>query len=195
MLYEVITCADLRDKLGVASDGFLLLNVGSRFQTKGVDRAIRAIAALPIDIRRRTKLAVVGDDNPRPFHRLAKSLRVGRITSYNVCYTKLLRCCLPLLPRVWACSEFATHACLRHPQLLRELIDSGDLSGPYQGDVLTRRVSQYVAQAVDETDLKRRLRELRRRELLRIAWRDLAGWSELAEVMSTLSTLASYNFV
>ncbi len=100
------------------------------------------------------------------------------------------KCCLPLLPRVWACSEFATHACLRHPQLLRELIDSGDLSGPYQGDVLTRRVSQYVAQAVDETDLKRRLRELRRRELLRIAWRDLAGWSELAEVMSTLSTLA-----
>lgn len=70
-------CADLRDKLGVASDGFLLLNVGSRFQTKGVDRAIRAMAALPIDIRRRTKLAVVGDDNPRPFYRLAKGLRVG----------------------------------------------------------------------------------------------------------------------
>jgi glutamate-ammonia-ligase adenylyltransferase len=97
---------------------------------------------------------------------------------------------LRLLPRVWGCSEFATHTCLRHPQLLFELIDSGDLSRPYQGDVLARRVREYVAQAVDETDLKRRLRELRRRELLRIAWRDLAGWSELTEVMSTLSTLA-----
>ncbi len=98
--------------------------------------------------------------------------------------------CLQLLARVWGCSEFATHACLRHPQLLRELIDSGDLSGPYHGDVLAQRVRQDVAQAVDETDLKRRLRQLRRRELLRIAWRDLAGWSELAEVMGTLSALA-----
>jgi UDP-glucose:(heptosyl)LPS alpha-1,3-glucosyltransferase len=68
---------DLRSKLGVASEGFLLLNVGSRFQTKGVDRAIRALAALPIDIRRRTKLAVVGDDDPRPFYKLANTLGIG----------------------------------------------------------------------------------------------------------------------
>ena len=67
----------LRDKLGVAGQGFLLLNVGSRFQTKGVDRAIKALAALPVDVRRRTRLAVVGDDNPRPFHKLANSLGIG----------------------------------------------------------------------------------------------------------------------
>ncbi|MDX1486827.1 MAG: glycosyltransferase family 4 protein [Acidiferrobacterales bacterium] len=70
-------CTDLRAKLGVANKGFLLLNVVSRFRTKGVDRAIRAVAALPVGIRRRTTLAVVGGDNPRPFQKLAAALGVG----------------------------------------------------------------------------------------------------------------------
>lgn len=69
--------AELRDKLRVPKGGFLLLNVGSRFKTKGVDRAARALAALPIDIRRRTVLAVVGDDNPRPFRQLANTLGIA----------------------------------------------------------------------------------------------------------------------
>ena len=75
-------CADLRDKLGVVNEGLLLLNVGSRFRTKGVDRAIRALAALPVDIRRRTTLAVVGDDNPRPFQKLAHGLGVADAVTF-----------------------------------------------------------------------------------------------------------------
>lgn len=69
--------AALREQLGVANEGFLVLSVGSRFRTKGVDRAIRALAALPIAIRRRTTLAVVGDDKPRAFRKLANALGVG----------------------------------------------------------------------------------------------------------------------
>ncbi len=75
--------ADLRGELGVANDGFLVLSVGSRFQTKGVDRAIRALAALPVDIRRRTTLAVVGDDNPRAFRKLANALGVGDAVTFT----------------------------------------------------------------------------------------------------------------
>jgi glutamate-ammonia-ligase adenylyltransferase len=97
---------------------------------------------------------------------------------------------LQRLPRVWACSEFVARTCLQEPQLLLELIESKDLAHRYRNDELALRVKQDAAAAADEADLKRRLRAHRRRELLRIAWRDLAGWSDLAEVMSTLSELA-----
>lgn len=98
--------------------------------------------------------------------------------------------CLHVLPRVWGCSEFAARTCLRYPQLLAELIDSGDLLEPYADGALALRARPLVAQAIDESDLKRRLRVLRRRETLRIAWRDLAGWADLSEVMASMSELA-----
>jgi glutamate-ammonia-ligase adenylyltransferase len=98
--------------------------------------------------------------------------------------------CLRTLPRVWACSEFVARTCMREPKVLLDLIASNELTQAYRPAELTRRVKQDAAAASDEVDLKRRLRRRRRRELLRIAWRDLAGWSELEEVMSTLSTLA-----
>lgn len=66
----------LREELGVSRDDYLLLNVGSRFQTKGIDRILIALAALAQRHRRHTKLAVVGGDDPRPFLRLARRLGV-----------------------------------------------------------------------------------------------------------------------
>lgn len=98
--------------------------------------------------------------------------------------------CLQALPRVWSCSEFVARACVRQPNLLLELIEDNELTRAYQDDELARRVKQDAATASDEAELKRRLRTHRRRELVRVAWRDLAGWSDLAEVMSTLSALA-----
>lgn len=98
--------------------------------------------------------------------------------------------CLQTLPRVWACSEFVARACLQEPELLLDLIESNDLLRRYRIDELALRVKQSAVAATDETDLKRRLRLHRRRELVRISWRDLAGWSDLAEVMTTLSELA-----
>ena len=98
--------------------------------------------------------------------------------------------CLQTLPRVWACSEFVARACLQEPQLLLDLIESSDLLRRYRVDELALRVKQSAVAATDEADLKGRLRLHRRRELVRIAWRDLAGWSDLAEVMTTLSDLA-----
>ena len=66
----------LRKELGVHGEDYLLLNVGSRFQTKGIDRILIALAALPKQRRRHIKLAVVGGDEPRPFLRLARRLGV-----------------------------------------------------------------------------------------------------------------------
>jgi glutamate-ammonia-ligase adenylyltransferase len=47
-----------------------------------------------------------------------------------------------------------------------------------------------LAEVEDEDSLMRRLRHCRRREMVRIAWRDLAGWADLAETMADLSAFA-----
>ncbi len=63
-----------RHELGVDTPDIMLLMVGSGFKTKGLDRSLLAIAALPEAVRKRVKLFVVGQDNIKPFKRMAKSL-------------------------------------------------------------------------------------------------------------------------
>lgn len=53
---------------------FILLMVGSGFKTKGVDRAIRAVAALPYHLKEKTVLVIAGRGKPRPYGSLAKRL-------------------------------------------------------------------------------------------------------------------------
>ncbi len=66
-----------RAALGVGDDDALLLFVGSGFIKKGLDRALKGVAALPSETRRRAALVVVGDDNGKRFQRLAKRLRIS----------------------------------------------------------------------------------------------------------------------
>lgn len=65
-----------RQKNNIKPDEYLLLQVGSDFSRKGVDRAILALAALPDTLRAKTKLFVVGQDKPRRFQSLAKKNNV-----------------------------------------------------------------------------------------------------------------------
>ncbi len=58
-------------------DDRMLLMVGSGFKTKGLDRAIRALAALPPAELSRCRLFVIGQDNPVAFVRLANKLGVS----------------------------------------------------------------------------------------------------------------------
>ena len=97
---------------------------------------------------------------------------------------------LKALPRVLAASDFVARACVRDPDLLRELLVSGDLARAYAVGEPAIRVNHVLEDVADETDLKTRLRRVRQREMLRIAYRDLAGWANLGEVMATLSELA-----
>ena len=64
--------ARLRTEMGIGETTPMLLFVGSGFRTKGLDRAIRALARLPEE----TRLFVVGDDNAGPYQRLARRLKV-----------------------------------------------------------------------------------------------------------------------
>lgn len=65
-----------RNKFGIKDDNILLLMVGTAFKTKGVDRAIRAIASLPEQIRQKTKLFILGDGVSKPYMKLARKLLV-----------------------------------------------------------------------------------------------------------------------
>jgi len=66
----------LREELNIRPDQKIVLMVGSGFKTKGVDRAIRAVAALPSVLKEKTLLIIVGKDNSRPFTRLARRLDI-----------------------------------------------------------------------------------------------------------------------
>jgi UDP-glucose:(heptosyl)LPS alpha-1,3-glucosyltransferase len=72
----------VRNTYGINNDDFLLLMVGSSFKTKGLDRTLLALAALPEILRKRTKLFVIGEGKVRPFESLAKRLKVAGHLSF-----------------------------------------------------------------------------------------------------------------
>ncbi len=94
------------------------------------------------------------------------------------------------LPTVWAGSEFVALSCIRHPALLAELVASGDLVRDYAEGELAGRVAALLDGVADERALAVALRQLRRREMVRIIWRDLAGWAELMRVTGEMTALA-----
>ncbi|WP_348231264.1 glycosyltransferase, partial [Salmonella enterica] len=61
-----------RQKKGISEQQKLLLQVGSDFNRKGVDRSIEALASLPETLRQNTVLYVVGLDKPKNFAALAE---------------------------------------------------------------------------------------------------------------------------
>ncbi len=69
--------AGFRSEFDIGDDELLLLLIGSGFITKGVDRALQALAALPEDLRNKVRFFVIGQDNPRQFLRLAEELGVA----------------------------------------------------------------------------------------------------------------------
>jgi UDP-glucose:(heptosyl)LPS alpha-1,3-glucosyltransferase len=58
-------------------DDFLLLHVGSAFKRKGVDRAIKAMAALPEAVRNRCSFLIAGEGKPARYKNMAKRFGLG----------------------------------------------------------------------------------------------------------------------
>ena len=75
--------ARLRAEFGLDDNRRVLLCVGSRFRTKGVDRVIEAMASLTLPLRSECHLLVVGDGKPAPLQRLAERLGVGAQVSFT----------------------------------------------------------------------------------------------------------------
>lgn len=97
------------------------------------------------------------------------------------------------LCRVWASSEFVAQRCVARPRLLLDLLQSGDLHRRYETALseITAHAQLAVQEVADADALGAQLRRLRQREMVRIAWRDLAKLADLNETMADLSALAS----
>lgn len=98
------------------------------------------------------------------------------------------------LPLVFAASDFVAHSCTRDPQFLIDLISSGDLRKRlHRSDFVSRAPAitrEGATGPVPEAEFITALRKWRKREMVRIAWRDLAGWASLEETLSDLSVFA-----
>ncbi len=67
-----------RQRLQLNSESQILLFIGSGFKTKGLDRAILALANLPDRLLPKTLLLVIGEDNEIPFRKLARRCGVEK---------------------------------------------------------------------------------------------------------------------
>jgi len=94
------------------------------------------------------------------------------------------------LTRAFAASEFIARACIAEPALLSELLERGDLDRDLPQDFHERTLAPLVEAARDEAELGRVLRRYRRREMVRIAWREVTGRCEETQTLHELSALA-----
>jgi glutamate-ammonia-ligase adenylyltransferase len=94
------------------------------------------------------------------------------------------------LKKVFTFSDFVFKSCARDPGFFKDLYESGDLQRTFGTGDFQEKLISYLIDVKDDAQLSRQLRRFRRYHMVRIAWRDLAGWSNLSETMDDLSALA-----
>jgi glutamate-ammonia-ligase adenylyltransferase len=156
------------DKESPASAGLFFLESSAM-----TERLSLALDDLPAALRPPVELALAAvRDNPDASAALERAPGVVRRS----------------LPRVLACSEFIANSCARDAGLLPALLP--DLAEPGRADRITQAVQEIAVAGSEEVELMRRMRTWRRREMVRIAWRDLAGWAAEEQTLRDLSALA-----
>ena len=71
--------SQIRKLLNVNDNDFLILQIGSGFSIKGVDRSLHAISSLPVKYKENTKYFLVGDDRPEKYINMAIELKIDNI--------------------------------------------------------------------------------------------------------------------
>lgn len=94
------------------------------------------------------------------------------------------------LKQAFGVSDFILKNCARNPEMTAALFESGDLYRAYDAAAYSRALEALLEDAVDEAGLCRILRLFRRREMTRIAFRDLCGLADLWETVGDLSIFA-----
>jgi len=94
------------------------------------------------------------------------------------------------LPLTWACSDFVADACLRDAGLLPWLFEGRRLLEGVTEDLLNADLASSLDPAADDARFMDVLRRFRRRQLARIAWRDIAGFAAVETILAELSLLA-----
>ncbi|MDO9565435.1 MAG: bifunctional [glutamate--ammonia ligase]-adenylyl-L-tyrosine phosphorylase/[glutamate--ammonia-ligase] adenylyltransferase [Candidatus Desulfaltia sp.] len=103
------------------------------------------------------------------------------------------------LKQVFAFSDFVARSCVHTPELLKNLIKSNDLQRSYKANEYNDKLKTALLSLEGDakpgiqspvSSLQHIFRRFRLYEMVRIAWRDLAGWADLEETMADLSALA-----
>ena len=102
---------------------------------------------------------------------------------------------LDSLQTVFGFSNFISKNCIQSPQIPIDLIKSSDLESTYPENRYADMLEKLFEKAGDQRELPesltiKLLRQFRRREMIRIAWRDLGGLADLTGTMTDLSRLA-----
>ncbi len=98
------------------------------------------------------------------------------------------------LRKLWIASDYAASLFLTDPVLVADLVASGDLQREYRNwtthlHEVGRRLPE-IAQTDVQARLRHELRRFRKREWLRILWRDVTGRAEVMDTCRDLSHLA-----
>jgi len=94
------------------------------------------------------------------------------------------------LPAVLAASDFVCASLARDPNLARWLIDPARVPAVLAPGEMAQRLAAALAGAADQAGFMTALRLQREREMVRIAWRDLAGFATLPETLADTSAFA-----
>ncbi len=92
--------------------------------------------------------------------------------------------------RVFSASDFVADACARDRNLLVQLLGAADLERALSAADFAARAPAGLPAGAPESQVQSALRLWRRREQVRIAWRDLAGWADLPATLAELSGFA-----
>lgn len=92
---------------------------------------------------------------------------------------------------VWAGSEFVAQVCIQFPEVLRDLVESGELQASRSDSAVPAELLAYESEAL----LHSGLRKFRRRQILRIIWRDLTRLADTMETTGDMSWLADVTIV
>jgi [glutamine synthetase] adenylyltransferase / [glutamine synthetase]-adenylyl-L-tyrosine phosphorylase len=113
--------------------------------------------------------------------------RAAAQAGFLECYAALPDTMRAELPRVAASSEFAASVLIRDPPALEWVSRHGE---PEAARIAGDDYEARAASAADAAYAQSILREWRRREMLRIAWRDIAGRAAVTDTLHALSYLA-----
>ncbi|MFK8067418.1 MAG: bifunctional [glutamate--ammonia ligase]-adenylyl-L-tyrosine phosphorylase/[glutamate--ammonia-ligase] adenylyltransferase [Gammaproteobacteria bacterium] len=96
----------------------------------------------------------------------------------------------PKAKKVLSCSQFVANYCQCNPQEFKQLLINSDLKTKRTRKDYAKLYKKKLKGIEEDDDLMRVMRQFRNYEMVRIAWRDIAGLSDLEETTSELSLLA-----
>lgn len=181
---------EVRRRLGIGKDDFLLVFVGNEFGRKGLRIAIEALSL----VRNNVKLLVLGSDSPYMYQALARQHRVGdrilfagSVHNTNTYYAASDVFLLPTLYEAFALATLEAAAC-GLPLLVTKVNGTDELMEDGVNGFFIERHAESVAEKIttiaDDDTLHSRMAAMSRLQAGKFSWDSI-----------THQTLAVYNEV